>query len=94
MIAPMPSAISLNTPIEDLHSFRVARLGPTLSHKLARALATQTHKKNSSEVTVENLLTYFPMRYKDKSRPALIKELKEGMEASLDLTVVEAPAIR
>jgi ATP-dependent DNA helicase RecG len=90
MIAPMPSAISLNTPIEDLHSFRVARLGPTLSHKLARALATQTHKKNSSEVTVEDLLTYFPMRYEDRSRPALIKELKEGMEASLDLTVVNA----
>ena len=88
MIAPMPSAISLNTSIEDLHSFRVARLGPTLSHKLARALATQTHKKNSSEVTVEDLLTYFPMRYEDRSRPALIKELKEGMEASLDLTVV------
>src|SRR5688572_21123506 len=87
MIAPMPSAISLNTPIEDLHSFRIARLGPTLSHKLARALATQTHKKNSSEVVVEDLLTYFPMRYEDRSRPALIKELKEGMEASLDLTV-------
>ena len=28
------------------------------------------------------------MRYEDRSRPALIKELKEGMEASLDLTVV------
>ena len=90
MIAPMPSAISLNTPIEDLHSFRVARLGPTLSHKLARALAVQTHKKSSAEVTVEDLLTYFPMRYEDRSRPALIKELKEGMEASLDLTVVSA----
>ena len=90
MIAPMPSAISLNTSIEDLHSFRVARLGPTLSQKLARALATQTHKKQSSEATVEDLLTYFPMRYEDRSRPALIKELKEGMEASLDLTVVNA----
>ena len=90
MIAPMPSAISLNTSIEDLHSFRVARLGQTLSHKLARALAVQTHKKSSAEVTVEDLLTYFPMRYEDRSRPALIKELKEGMEASLDLTVVSA----
>ena len=92
MIAPMPSAISLNTPIEDLHSFRIARLGPTLSHKLARALAGQTHKKNSAEVTVEDLLTYFPMRYEDRSRPALIKELREGMEASLDLTVVSVNA--
>src|ERR1041385_4743276 len=90
MISPMPSAISLNTPIEDLHSFRIARLGETLSHKLAKALATQTHKKNPAEVTVEDLLTYFPMRYEDRSRPALIKELRDGMEASLELTVTQA----
>ena len=90
MIAAMPSAISLNTPIEDLHSFRIARLGPALSHKLARALASQTHKKSSAEVIVEDLLTYFPMRYEDRSHPASIKDLREGMEASLDLTVTTA----
>ena len=39
MIAAMPSAISLNTPVEDLHSFKIARLGPVLSRKLAQALA-------------------------------------------------------
>jgi ATP-dependent DNA helicase RecG len=90
MIAPMPSAISLNTPIEDLHNFGIARLGPVLSRKLAAALANQAHKKASAEATVEDLLTYFPMRYEDRLRPALIKDLQEGMEASLDLTVVNA----
>ena len=90
MIAPMPSAISLNTPIEDLHNFGIARLGPVLSRKLAAALANQTHKKTSAEAIVEDLLTYFPMRYEDRSRPAQIKDLQEGMEASLDLTVVNA----
>ncbi len=90
MIAPMPSAISLNTPVEDLHSFRIARLGETLSHKLAKALAGQTHKKASAEVTVEDLLTYFPMRYEDRSRPASIKDLRADMEASLELTVTHA----
>ncbi len=90
MIASMPSAISLNTPIEDLHSFRIARLGPILSRKLAAALANQTHKKSSAEATVEDLLNYFPMRYEDRSRPALIKDLQDGIEASLDLTVVSA----
>jgi len=90
MIAPMPSAISLNTPIEDLHNFGIARLGPVLSRKLAAALANQVHKKASAEATVEDLLTYFPMRYEDRLRPALIKDLQEGMEASLDLTVVNA----
>ena len=90
MIAPMPSAISLNTPIEDLHNFGIARLGPVLSRKLAATLATHTHKKTSAEAIVEDLLTYFPMRYEDRSRPAQIKDLQEGMEASLDLTVVNA----
>src|SRR6185503_12251411 len=86
MISPMPGAISLNTPIEDLHSFKIARLGQILSHKLAKALAAQTHKKNSADATVEDLLNYFPMRYEDRSRPALIKDLHDGAEASLDLT--------
>ena len=90
MIAPMPGAISLNTSIEDLHSFKIARLGQILSHKLAKALATQTHKKSSAAATVEDLLTYFPMRYEDRSRPALIRDLKEGVEASLELTVTHA----
>jgi ATP-dependent DNA helicase RecG len=90
MISPMPSAISLNTPIEDLHSFKIARLGPVLSRKLARAVATQMHKKNTAAVIVEDLLNYFPMRYEDRSRPALIKDLHDGMEASLELSVVNA----
>jgi ATP-dependent DNA helicase RecG len=90
MIAAMPSAISLNTPVEDLHSFKIARLGPVLSRKLAQALATQTHKKSAAAVTVEDLLTYFPMRYEDRARPALIRDLHDGVEASLELTVTHA----
>ena len=89
MIAAMPGAISLNTPIEDLHSFKIARLGPVVSQKLAKALASQAHKKDSAGVTVEDLLNYFPMRYEDRSRPALIKDLHEDVEASLELTVTK-----
>ena len=90
MIVVMPSAISLNTPVEDLHSFKIARLGPVLSRKLAQALAAQTHKKSAGSVTVEDLLTYFPMRYEDRARPALIRDLQDGVEASLELTVTHA----
>src|SRR5690349_14791544 len=90
MIPPMPSAISLNTPVEDLHNFKVARLGPVLSRKLAHALTSQVHKKSAAEVTVEDLLTYFPMRYEDRARPALIRDLHDGVEASLELTVTHA----
>jgi ATP-dependent DNA helicase RecG len=90
MIAAMPSAISLDTPVEDLHKFRIARLGEDPSRKLASALGTQVHKRNRSEVTVEDLLTYLPMRYEDRSRTAAIRDLQDGLEASLDLTVTHA----
>jgi ATP-dependent DNA helicase RecG len=86
----MPSAISLNTPIEDLHNFRIARLGDQLSHKLALALASHANKRNAADVTVEDLLNYLPMRYEDRSHPAAIGDLSDGMEASLELIVLRA----
>jgi ATP-dependent DNA helicase RecG len=90
MIPPMPSAISLNTPIEDLHNFRIARLGDQLSHKLALALASHANKRNAADATVEDLLNYLPMRYEDRSHPAVIGDLSDGMEASLELIVLRA----
>src|SRR6201988_4335799 len=90
MIAAMRGAISLNTYFEDLHSFKIKRLGHIVDRKHPRGLAKQTHKKDSAAVTVEDLLTYFPTRYEDRSHPALIKDLKEGVEASLELTVTHA----
>jgi ATP-dependent DNA helicase RecG len=85
MIRPMPSAISLNTPIEDLHRFKIARLGPNLSRKLAAALAAHSYREKSVEATVEDLLTYLPMRYEDRSHLTTIKDLEDGLEASLEL---------
>jgi ATP-dependent DNA helicase RecG len=83
----MPSAISLNTLIEDLHEFRIARIGQNLSRKLAAALAAHANRKQSVEATVEDLLTYLPMRYEDRSHLATIKDLEDGTEASLELEV-------
>src|SRR4051794_35704923 len=90
MIRAMPSAISLNTPIEDLHKSRVARLGDQLSHKLALALAAHANKRHAAEATVEDLLNYLPMRYEDRSHPAAISDLSDGLEASLELLVHRA----
>jgi len=90
MIPSMPSAICLNIRIEDLHNFRIARLGDQLSHKLALALAAHANKRNSAEATVEDLLNYLPMRYEDRSHPAAIKDLSDGLEASLELVVQRA----
>src|SRR5882724_3381386 len=83
----MSVAISLNTPIEDLHEFRIARVGQNLSRKLAAALSSYSNKKQASDATVEDLLAYLPMRYEDRSRLARIQDLTNGVEASLDLYV-------
>ncbi|PWT82475.1 MAG: ATP-dependent DNA helicase RecG [Acidobacteria bacterium] len=87
MIQPMPGAISLNTRIEDLHSFKIARLGQTLSRKLAAAVADYANKTSYSEATVEDLLSYLPFRYEDRSHLSSIKDLHIGMETSIELTV-------
>jgi ATP-dependent DNA helicase RecG len=83
----MPAPFSLNTPVEDLYKYRLARFGQTLSQRLALALKSQLGKKTSAEVVVEDLLDYLPMRYEDRSHPARIRDLTEGMEASLELEV-------
>ncbi|HKO96720.1 MAG TPA: ATP-dependent DNA helicase RecG [Pyrinomonadaceae bacterium] len=80
----MPAPFSLSTPVVDLYHYGIARLGPTLSHKLALSLANHFRQKES---TVEDLISYLPMRYEDRSHPARISELSEGMEASLELEV-------
>ena len=86
----MPSAISLTTPVEDLHKHKIARLGPNLARKLAAAVASHANKRQSNEATVEELLSYLPMRYEDRSRLAKIKDLEDGTEASLELQVKHA----
>jgi ATP-dependent DNA helicase RecG len=87
MIPAMPAPFSLSTPVQDLYKYRLARFGQTLSHKLASALKSHFGKKSSAEVTVEDLLGYLPMRYEDRSHPARIRDLTEGMQASLELEV-------
>jgi ATP-dependent DNA helicase RecG len=83
----MPAPFSLSTPVDDLYKYRLARLGQTLSHNLAIALKSYIGKKSSAEVTVEDLLSYLPMRYEDRSHPARIRDLSEGKQASLELVV-------
>jgi ATP-dependent DNA helicase RecG len=86
----MPTPLTLDTPIDELHRYRIARLGQTRSHKLSLALAGYHSKKTAGDVIVEDLLTYLPMRYEDRSNLARISDLKEGMESSLELYVKNA----
>ena len=85
--AAMPAPVTLNTPVNELYRHNIARLGQTLSGKLAQSLAATTSIKSASEISVEDLLSYLPMRYEDRSNLARIRDLQDGMEASLELYV-------
>lgn len=83
----MSNPLTLDIAVTEVYKYKVARLGQTMSHKLAMALANYAGKKSASDATVEDLLTYLPMRYEDRSNLAAIRDLKDGMEASLELYV-------
>lgn len=88
----MPPPLNLQTPVEELYRYGLPRFGQTLSHKLALGVASHTGRKDSS--TIEDLLSYLPMRYEDRSNPAHISDLTPGMEASLELVVKIAGAFQ
>ncbi|MDQ6785880.1 MAG: ATP-dependent DNA helicase RecG [Acidobacteriota bacterium] len=77
--------LKLQTPILELHDFCIADLSAAMARKLALAVASFTYKTDLTDVTVEDLLNYFPMRYEDRSNLIQIDELTDGMEASIEL---------
>lgn len=81
----MPIALTLETPINELHKHGIARLGQATSQKLAASLSRLGNRKIAAETTVEDLLCYLPMRYEDRSNLTTIRDLQDGMEASLEL---------
>jgi ATP-dependent DNA helicase RecG len=90
----MPPPFSLKTSVEELYKHGLPRLGQTLSHKLALEIAAHSNKKDPGTATIEDLLSYLPMRYEDRSNPAHIRDLIDGMEASLELVVKIAGAFQ
>jgi ATP-dependent DNA helicase RecG len=90
----MPPLLSLQTPLDELHKYGLARFGQILSHKLAAEIAGHAGRRDSSSATVEDLLSYLPLRYEDRSNPSHIRDLTENMEASLELVVKIAGAFQ
>ena len=84
---PTESSISLETCILDLPNRGFHRLGPLTARKLALGITGISTGKGIGDVTVEDLLHYLPMRYEDRSNLARIRDLSDGMEASLELFV-------
>jgi len=62
-------------------------MGPLTARKLALGVAGISTGKDVNNVIVEDLLHYLPMRYEDRSNLARIRDLSDGMEASLELFV-------
>ncbi|HEX6625049.1 MAG TPA: ATP-dependent DNA helicase RecG, partial [Pyrinomonadaceae bacterium] len=79
--------LSLGTPLTTLHRIGIARFGQPTALKLALAVANVAGKRDATEATVEDLLNYLPMRYEDRSNLARISDLRDGVEASLELYV-------
>lgn len=84
---PTESSISVETRILDLPNRGFPRLGALTARKLALGIAGISTGKDINNVTVEDLLHYLPMRYEDRSNLARIRDLSDGMEASLELFV-------
>jgi ATP-dependent DNA helicase RecG len=80
-------SLSLDTPILSLTGHGIPRFGQPTARRLALALATLYGKREAGEATVEDLLNYLPMRYEDRSNLTRISELRDGLEASLELYV-------
>jgi ATP-dependent DNA helicase RecG len=79
--------LSLATPLIELHKFEITNLSSTMARKLAMAVANFAYKNDLADVTVEDLLNYFPMRYEDRSNFIQIDQLVAEEEASVELYV-------
>ena len=79
--------LTLETPVIALNRYRLPRFGQAAARKLGLALASLAGKTDASEATVEDLINYLPMRYEDRSNLARIENLRDGVEASLELYV-------
>src|ERR1043166_2816298 len=82
-----PNSVSLETRILDLPDRGFPRVGPLTARKLAAGIAGVSAGKDLNNVSLEDLLHYLPMRYEDRSNLARIRDLRDGMEASLELFV-------
>ncbi|CAN5124380.1 MAG: ATP-dependent DNA helicase RecG [Pyrinomonadaceae bacterium] len=80
-------SLSLDTLLLSLSQFNIPRLGPASARRLALAVANVADKRDAGEATIEDLLNYLPMRYEDRSNMTRIAELRDGVEASLELYV-------
>lgn len=79
--------LKFNTSLTSLFEFPELELSQITSRKLAAAVASIAFKTDIDTVTVEDLLSYFPARYEDRSNYVPIDKLSPNHEASVELYV-------
>jgi len=79
--------LKLSTPVYELHLHEIPRVALKTAQKLAQGVASSTPFGDARQVTVEDLIHCLPMRYEDRSNLARIRDLQNGMWATIDAEV-------
>ena len=88
-------ALTLATPIIELPRHDIAKLVRSQCRESSRPLSRRmSTRPNVDDVTVEDLLNYFPARYEDRSHFISIDQLEDGMEAAVEIYVGTRAACR
>ena len=79
--------LKLTTPIYELHLHEIPRVAMKTALKLAEGVAASMAVANVQRVTIDDLIHNLPMRYEDRSNLAHIRELQNGMLATIEAEV-------
>ncbi|MBP9664473.1 MAG: hypothetical protein KBD94_07595, partial [Pyrinomonadaceae bacterium] len=77
--------VTLSTPLIEVPRESLANLTINLKQKLAAAVASAANKTDPETATVEDLLSYLPSRYEDRSNFLSLDKLDDGIEAAVEL---------
>ena len=79
--------LKLTTPIYELHLHEIPRVAMKTAQKLAQGAAGAVSGADPRSVTVDDLIHYLPMRYEDRSNLTSVRNLQNGMWATIDVSV-------
>ena len=75
--------LKLATPLYELHLHQIPRVAMKTAQKLAEGVVAPISGAGVRQVTVEDLIHCLPMRYEDRSNLAQVRELENGMWATI-----------
>lgn len=81
-----PEPVLLATPVSTLDRCGIPFLGPKLAQKLAESVGAHAGC-TPALATVEDLLSFVPFRYEDRSNLCTIGELESDTDAAIEVTV-------